>query len=192
MNAMTWWDWSTDSVWSQPWGLALDGPLKGTRLRQLPMTLALWQDWRAEYPDTLVLDEPRSTFFDFGTGFNDDFVVGVTLGDFARSFPFALLKEEVVVNDAVGPFPIVLYTNPKTRTVNVYLRSVDGMDLAFEEADGKMRDVQTGSLWDPKRGLAVEGPLKGKGLQEAPSNSSFDWAWLDFYPHSTEYQGANQ
>ena len=53
----------------------------------------------------------------------------------------------------------------------------------------RRRDRETGGLWDPIRGLAVEGPLRGQGLQRVPGNSSADWAWRDFYPQSTEYQG---
>ena len=36
MNAMTWWDWESQCVWSQPWGAAIDGELTGTRLNLLP------------------------------------------------------------------------------------------------------------------------------------------------------------
>jgi hypothetical protein len=39
MNAMTWWDHDTSSVWSQPTGEAILGPLKGERLELVPSTL---------------------------------------------------------------------------------------------------------------------------------------------------------
>ena len=56
MNAMTWFDHETNSIWSQPWGIAISGPLKGTRLDMLPFSLAPWASWRAEHPDTLALN----------------------------------------------------------------------------------------------------------------------------------------
>ena len=37
MNAMTWWDWESQSVWSQ--GAAIDGELTGTRLALLSYEL---------------------------------------------------------------------------------------------------------------------------------------------------------
>jgi hypothetical protein len=37
---------------------------------------------------------------------------------------------------------------------------------------------------DLPRGLAVNGPLRGQGLQPIPSLTAFDWAWFDFYPDS--------
>ena len=39
MNAMTWFDHETNSIWSQPWGMAISGPLKGTRLDVFPFSL---------------------------------------------------------------------------------------------------------------------------------------------------------
>ena len=42
MNAMTWWDHDTSSVWSQPTGEAILGPLKGERLELVPSTLTEW------------------------------------------------------------------------------------------------------------------------------------------------------
>ena len=39
MNAMTWWDHKMESVWSQPWGRAIAGPLKGTELELIPSQL---------------------------------------------------------------------------------------------------------------------------------------------------------
>ncbi len=35
-NAMTWWDHSTGSIWSQPLGEAIAGPLKGETVELLP------------------------------------------------------------------------------------------------------------------------------------------------------------
>jgi len=119
MNAMTWWDHSTESNWSQPWGLAIGGPLAGQRLNALPMSLVLWEDWVKEQPNTQVMVVP-TLVPQPGYGFFD----GVALGDHARSYNFTVLRDEIVVNDAVGPYPLVLHTNPETRKVSVYVRQV--------------------------------------------------------------------
>ena len=42
MNAMTWWDHKTASVWSQPWGMVILGDLKGTQLTQIPYEFTTW------------------------------------------------------------------------------------------------------------------------------------------------------
>lgn len=126
-------------------------------------------------------------FANTGWRFTDDFVVGVTLGDSAQAYPFPTLRRQGVVNDAIGPYPIVLHTNAETRSVHVYLRKAGGQTLTFEADGERMRDKETGSLWSPVNGLAVSGPLQGELLQKVPSNSSYEWAWFDFYPHSTLY-----
>ena len=187
-NAMTWWGHKTQSVWSQPWGLAIKGELFGTRLKPFPATLATWGGWKAEHPNTLALEKEGPSFATGGYRFSDDFVVGVVLGDQAKAYDFTLLRDLGVVNDTIGSFPIVLHANPETKTTHVYLRKAGGQTLTFEKAEGdRMGDKETGSLWDPVRGLAISGPLKGEGLQQVPSNSSFDWAWFDFYPNSLRY-----
>ncbi len=53
MRAMTWWDHDTNSIWSQPWGRAIRGELKGIELFLLPSELTTWGSWKAEHPDTL-------------------------------------------------------------------------------------------------------------------------------------------
>ena len=60
MNAMTWFDHETNSIWSQPWGIAISGPLKGTRLDMLPFSLTLWASWQTEHPDTLATRNLRA------------------------------------------------------------------------------------------------------------------------------------
>jgi hypothetical protein len=42
-NAMTWWDHQTQSVWSQVWGQAIAGPLKGTTLELIPASIVPWR-----------------------------------------------------------------------------------------------------------------------------------------------------
>ena len=57
-NAMTWWDHETGSIWSQPRGEAILGPLTGARLELWPSTLTTWDAWRTAYPETRALDVP--------------------------------------------------------------------------------------------------------------------------------------
>jgi len=67
------------------------------------------------------------------------------------------------------------------------VREAGGRTLAFRAKGETLGDQETGSTWDPVRGLAKSGPLKGESLQPVPSLSSYDWAWRDFYPDSEFY-----
>jgi hypothetical protein len=190
MNAMTWWDHETESIWTQPWGRALDGPLKGTVLRQIPAEIVPWRTWKADHPNTLALDwqsNPGRSYYENPT---DRFVVGVSLADSAVAFPYDVVSGEGVVNADIGPYPVVVHANPETRASHVYLRTLnDGTVLTFTGGADTLVDDQTGSTWDPVYGLAIDGSLQGTSLRSVPYTSSFDWAWQDFYPHTTFYKG---
>jgi len=51
-------DAESGSLWSQVAATAIQGPLAGTELELVPATLARWDEWRAEHPDTGVLLPP--------------------------------------------------------------------------------------------------------------------------------------
>ena len=114
MQAMTWWDHGTESIWSQPWGMAIDGELKGARLKIISTSLVPWGTWLADHPDTLVLETDKVPF-KYAQEFNDDFVVGISLGEHARAYPFELASEEAIINDWVGPFPVVVLVDKETK-----------------------------------------------------------------------------
>ena len=88
LGAMTWYDHDTGSVWSQPLGSAIAGPLAGATLRLLPASLAEWGRWRAAYPDTLVLtpaDDGAAAQQYRGRRPGEGQVVGVAIGEAARA-----------------------------------------------------------------------------------------------------------
>jgi len=58
-------DRDTESLWSQIRGRAIAGPLAGTYLRLLPVTMNTWRKWTADHPRTLVLS--------FQTGYKRDY-----------------------------------------------------------------------------------------------------------------------
>ena len=193
MTAMTWWDHETKSIWSQPLGTAIEGPMYGTTLTMIPASLVPWATWLAEHPDTtVVVDSLRplgSDDFRYYVGF----VIGVTLGESARGYRYADAAQQRIINDRIGEDPVVVFVDPSSRDIKVYLRRVaaEGSDLSVLHFDldeeGHVIDTATGSFWDTVRGIAVNGPLRGTVLQQLPYISSYDWAWKDFYPHSTFY-----
>jgi hypothetical protein len=187
MRAMTWWDHDTGSIWSQPIGRAMAGPLRGTKLRVLPAALVPWVTWRTEHPETVVLEVDAGLRFGFREAPRDDFVVGIVLGEFARAYPYPEAAKARVINDRVGPHPVLVHVDPATRRVQTFLRVQRNRTLTFILREGLLIDEQTRSIWDLRRGLATAGPLRGEVLRVVPHNSSFDWAWRDFYPHSTFY-----
>jgi hypothetical protein len=184
-NAMTWFDHSTQSTWSQPWGRAIEGSLKGVELFLLPSQLTTWASWRAEHPNTLVMINDISRLR-FRQGFDPDFVIGLILEDDAKAYYYEDVAATGVINDAFGEFSVVIWA--ANNNFHAYLRQVDDQILTFSTDGENLIDEETSSTWDVTRGLATDGPLKGESLQPVPSSTAFDWAWLDFYPHSTLFE----
>ncbi len=195
MSAMTWWDHKTGSIWSQPWGRALAGPLAGTELELLPSQLVPWKTWREEHPNTLALQvgDLRLGRAKLYRGY----VIGVTLEGSSTAFPYELAEEAGVINDAVGPYPVVVYVDPEKQSPHVYVRQLGDRILTFVQEDSAVRsasspvvrDQETGSTWKMETGLAVDGPLQGQALRTVPYIPSYQNAWRDFYPESRWYDG---
>ena len=198
-GAMTWWDWETSSIWSQPWGAAIAGELEGETLVLLPVEVLTFRGWKARHPETLVLVDERSESFTYTPQpAANTFVLGVDIGGDAVGYYFGTVAKEGVVNHRVGDREIVAWADWKTREGHIFFRHPrkfrEGVTdapgvLTFSQSESKRRitDDQTESLWDVETGIAVSGPLAGNVLQSVPYISSFDWAWEDFYPASLFY-----
>ena len=190
-NAMTWYDHETRSLWSQPSGAALSGPLAGVRLDMLPARLATWGAWKREQPDTLVLAEGLGNDSEERTNplaaSPEAFVVGVAVAGGAKAYPLDVIAG-AVVNDDVGGVPVLVYARDGGASIHAFDRRVSGTPLVFEWADDQLRDRQARSLWDAATGEAVEGRWKGAALRELPYGTAFEWAWRAFYPGAGVYE----
>lgn len=199
-GAMTWFDWETSSIWSQPWGAAIAGELEGETLVLLPVEIVRFGAWKERHPDTLVLVDERSETFRFSPQpAADTFVLGVDIGGDTVGFYFGSVAKSGVVNYRVGERDVVVWADWESREGHIYLRTAHDLRngareapsaLTFSESETarRFRDDQTGSLWDVETGIAMSGPLAGNVLQRVPFVSAFDWAWEDFYP-DTQFFG---
>lgn len=186
MNAMTWYDHETQSIWSQPIGQAFQGPLKGIQLELLPFQLTTYANWVESHPETLVMTNDYNRLGGRAQGFQRNFVIGLVLADQAKAYYYEDAEAAVVINDSLGEFPIVVWA--ENNEFQSFIRRNGDQTLNFTVENGQIVDLETDSTWDLSRGLATEGPLIGEGLQAVPVLSSFDWAFKDFYPDSEFYQ----
>ncbi len=186
MNAMTWWDHETSSVWSQPWGRAIEGEYRGVELFLLPSEVTTWSNWKEAHPKTqAMINDVDRLSLSRRQGFNPNFVLGLLLSGEAKAYYFRDIARETLVNDEFAGLPIVVWASETS--LNAFVRQVGDQVLTFEVQGDQIRDKETGSRWDLARGLSVDGPLGGEGLQGIPGSSSYDWAWNDFYPNSEFY-----
>ena len=221
------WDDATESLWEQISGEAIVGELTGTRLKAIPAPMIRWADFRARYPDGKVLSRETGFGRDYGlnpylsydsdsrpflfSGEPDDRypamerVVGVTVNDINKAYPFSVLQQQPVVNDEVADVPIVVFWGaPDTasaldaprvadgRGVGVgiaFERTVGGRPLMFEAiGEDRFRDEKTGSTWD-LLGKAIEGPLEGEALIPVIQTNHLWFAWAAFNSGSEVYTG---
>jgi hypothetical protein len=124
--------------------------------------------------------------FIFRQKFDPDFVIGLLLAESAKAYYYRDVAAEVVVNDVLGDIPIFVWA--ADNNFHAYIRQAAGQALTFRMQNGELVDEETGSVWDLGRGLATDGPLKGESLQPVPGSTSYDWAWVDFYPESAFYE----
>ena len=129
-------------------------------------------------------------------------ILGAMIGGETVAYPFMVLAEAIVINDTVGGVDVVAFWQPgatsaldqssidASRDVGMaalYSRQLDDQTLTFSvDADGAIRDDQTGSAWNVF-GTAVEGALSGSQLRQQFAFPHFWFAWSAFRPETTVY-----
>ena len=121
-GGMTWYDHATGSVWSQPLGSAIAGPLAGAELPLLPSQLTTWGKWRAAYPETLALVDAAAAQPYRGRRPGAGHIVGVSVGGAARAWPYSSVAEGVAIRERVGGDLVVVWRDELTGAI----RAVDG------------------------------------------------------------------
>ena len=192
-------DKRTDSKWNHSTGLAMAGKLVGTELKILPSRMMRWKSWKRIYPNTQVLArEGRGGFMGayVADRYASELGLSVGQGPTAKLYPFDILLEKPVVNDVLGPYPILVVMDPLNKQAMAFSRRVSDRVLTFkavksgDNAIPLMRDQETGSVWNRVSGRAIEGPLKGA---EVLLMISVPWRkerWRHILEDGVEYQGS--
>lgn len=201
-------DKQTLSLWMHLTGECIDGPLEGTSLplysgRHLP-----WHQWKLEHPETTVMAE-QTRFLRryapekavgrgrdyFPRGFlttledRDDRLApsslcyGIRSGDATKAYPFAELEKLPggIVNDRVGPTPVVVAFLPESRTVAGHSRRLQGQTLEFERQGRFIIDRKSAAKFNLD-GVCIEGPWVGRRLEPIVGIQAEWYGWYATYP----------
>lgn len=212
-NALIMYDHQTDSLWAHFRGEAVQGKMKGKKLKPLPSLQTTWGSWKALHPDTKALSkrrgpDPQAYQTDPYAPYYleqdrmgilgsppdrrlapKEFVLGLKQGDKARAYPFSVLSRRRVVNDQFLDHPVLVVFDRERATGAVFDRRVKGASHHFELVPGSegrliLVDKETKSRWLGLRGEAIEGKLKGQRLEQLPTHYAFWFAWKDYYPRT--------
>ena len=183
-NSLVMIDHETGSFWSHMLGEAMKGPLVGTKLEAIPSVMTTWKAWKSDHPETTVLSMPRThvRYVRESLRRDDGLVIGLAKNGQSRTWDLSLLVDHPVVNDAFLKDPVLVLFDQKSFTATIYDRKLDDRILSFHLKDGKLRDRETKSEWNPRTGVAITGPMKDKPLKLRPGIISDAAAWAQFHP----------
>lgn len=201
-------DSRTKSWWRQVSGEAITGPLKGSQLEEIFSEQMTLQAWLSRYPDSYIL-QPDSLFkkeyddlADYDEGKqkgrlegtdslswkDKSWVVGVSMGLFARAYDWNDLKKGRVINDNLEQIPLVVVLENDTASFHVWSRIAGNDTLMFAYSDSlkAIVDTKTNSVWD-WNGRCQEGVLKGTRLSAIQSYQEFWHSWRTFHPNTSQH-----
>jgi len=181
-NAMTWFDHDTGSVWSQPLGEAILGPLTGETFDLIPSTVLTWGGWRDRHPETVALDAPSQW-----SGFSlDQMAIVVEFGPDSMAFPVTDVREAGVANAVVGEVPVAVTVDPEGDSWTVLSRRLDGRTVELERNGDQLVEVGGDGRWDADRGLRIDGA--DDSLDLLPGFTSFPADYVTFFPEGFFWQ----
>ncbi len=200
-------DKTTKSWWQQATGTAIAGVLKGQQLPEVLSQQMTLKQWLLLYPnslimrpDTLFKDEYKSMeTYDLGKGRGKltgtdslswnkkSWVVGIEIGENSKAFDWNRLVKERVINDFVGPQPILLALAADNKSFVAYER--------FSQVTPFL--IQNDTLIFNNQRFTIDGKFIGykkmmnladsTNLKPLKAYQEFWHSWLNFHPKTAKY-----
>jgi hypothetical protein len=221
------WDDATTSLWQQITGEGVVGDFAGTQLETISTSIVSYAEARDNFPEALSLSQETGFGIEYGANpyagyssstrpflFDDEIdsrfpplsrVVGVSLDEADKAYPFEVIREAGAVNDQVGETPVVILWGGDTAdaldssevadgdaigTGVAYDPRVGDQVLTFTaDGDDQFVDAETGSTWNVL-GQSIDGPLAGEALDTVTHRNEFWFAWAAFFPDAEVYDGS--
>ena len=210
-------DEETGSYWQQITGAAVSGPMAGRHLTLVPSDELAFATWKSEEPRGTVLREiaadkdvyaPKDwdvhmlrapTVIGYPeTGIKPrQLMVGVHGFGAARAFAYETLLKDKLIEDHLGPEPILLVLGPDGHSLRVFHRRIPGATAAPDfyrvvagqatQPGALLMDSATGSEWN-FQGCAISGKSAGTCLERVESIKDYWFDWRHFNPATTVYR----
>jgi Protein of unknown function (DUF3179) len=120
-------------------------------------------------------------------------VIGVIINNESKAYPIEVIGYHHQLRDEVGGQNIMVTYCTVCRTGRVFKPEVDGKEETFrlvgmDHFNAMFEDKTTRSWWRQVNGEAIVGPLKGKMLEEIPSQQMTLSEWIGQHPATTILQ----
>ncbi|TCT17152.1 uncharacterized protein DUF3179 [Natranaerovirga pectinivora] len=216
-------DLETESIWDPFTGRAIVGHMTGEILESIPSNIVPFSLFAELYPSGLVLSPETgyirrylaNPYIGYDTGDEPLFflgeidrrfptmerVVGISIGDTHKAYPYPILIRERVVEDVINDTELVIFyktgmiSNMDTARIEegrdvgytgVFSPYINGEKLTFYSMDNEIYDEQTNSRWN-LLGIAEEGPLEGEKLEMLIAADVFWFSWAAYFPDTEIY-----
>jgi Protein of unknown function (DUF3179) len=202
-------DETTKSWWQQATGISIAGPLKGSRLEEIPSHQASLASWMRLHPNSTIL-QPDSNYkedyhdladFDKGTikGHLEkrdsaswkmkSWVVGIKTNGFEKVYDWNDLLKDDMIEDTIGRQPILLVLEKDTSSFHAFSRVLQGQTLFFslDRTLNQLTDTNTHSIWN-LNGYCISGHYKDTQLETLAAYQEFWHSWKQFHPYTTIYK----
>jgi hypothetical protein len=213
-------DEETGTYWQQISGRAVSGPLAGRALQSIPSDELTARLWKAEQPRGTVLKDAAAYASEYAPRDWDvkmkkaptvlsyaqpglaprDLMLGIRAFGTARAFPYDMVVELKLVQDRVGPEPVLLVVGPDGQSVRAFRARVpngNGLTEFYRTLDNQtalpggpsiplMMDDATGSKWN-FQGCAIEGKAKGACLERVEVIKDYWFDWREYNPNTTVF-----
>jgi hypothetical protein len=197
-NAYLLYDRETDSLWHHATGIAMAGPLRGTRLsRYDDAAVMTFAAWRGEHPGTLVLAKPADAPPEIERDVYSDrnatrrWGVAVELPGAARFYPLTALADLDAVEEEVAGVPLVVVRDVRAAQARAFDRRVGGAAVSLEAVPGERPLlVERGGrrAWYLRSGTAVAGTGAESDLCPLPATAFEADAWALQHPRGTTWK----
>ncbi|MEO8193703.1 MAG: DUF3179 domain-containing (seleno)protein [Gemmatimonadales bacterium] len=190
-------DQTTRSWWRQANGEAIIGPLKGSRLLEVPSRQVTLKEWLELHPQSLVMQGDPSAAEEYATDYafergtsrkeltgtdtlswrDKSWVVGLTVNGRSRAYDWNRFRRERLINDEVGGIPVVFVLADDTASF-----------FAFVRPDARTRfSLRHDSLIGGGRAYGLSG--RGPSGAVSPLNASQEFwhSWRTFQPATERY-----
>ncbi len=211
-------DEETGSWWQQVTGEAIQGPLKGQRLRPVFHEELAFALWKKERPAGRVLRpneetakagnyapanwEERMAKVPVTTSAAIDnsmpprtLVIGIRLNGAAKAYPVESVVKQRLILDELGGVPILIVIGEDRKSMRAFERTVEGRKLEFfvkpNTASLTLVDAESGSEWD-FTGKANSGSLIGRQLKKVAVLNDYWFDWQTYYPKTSVYELGNR